>query len=58
VPETKVVKNRVHLDLRADDISAEAERLVKLGATEVRRLEGWITLADPEDNEFDVLPMR
>lgn len=58
VPEAKVVKNRVHLDLRADDISAEARRLVKLGATEVARLDGWITLADPEGNEFDVLPMK
>jgi hypothetical protein len=52
------VKNRVHLDLRADDISAEARRLVKLGATEVARLDGWITLTDPEGNEFDVLPMK
>ncbi|MER7009217.1 VOC family protein [Dactylosporangium sp. NPDC000555] len=58
VPEAKVVKNRVHLDLRADDISAKAGRLVKLSATEVARLDGWITLADPEGNEFDVLPMK
>ena len=58
VPEAKVVKNRVHLDLRAGDVGEEAARLVKLGATELARLEGWITLADPEGNEFDVLPMR
>jgi hypothetical protein len=58
VPEAKVVKNRVHLDLRAADVDEEAARLVKLGATELARLEGWITLADPEGNEFDVLPMR
>jgi hypothetical protein len=58
VPEPKIVKNRVHLDLRATDVSGEAERLVKLGATEVARLDGWITLADPEGNEFDVLPLN
>jgi hypothetical protein len=58
VPEAKVVKNRVHLDLRAADIGGEAERLVKLGATELARLDDWITLADPEGNEFDVLPVQ
>ncbi len=58
VPEPKTVKNRVHLDLRAADIDEEAARLVELGAIELARLEGWVTLADPEGNEFDVLPMR
>jgi Glyoxalase-like domain len=52
------VKNRVHLDLRAADIDEETARLVDLGATELARLEGWVTLADPEGNEFDVLPVR
>ena len=32
VPESKVVKNRVHLDLRCDDLEAETARLVELGA--------------------------
>jgi Glyoxalase-like domain len=58
VPEAKVVKNRVHLDLRAADPDREAERLVTLGATRLARLDGWITMADPEGNEFDVLPRR
>jgi Glyoxalase-like domain len=58
VPEPKTVKNRVHLDLRAADVDEETARLVKLGATELARLEGWVTLADPEGNELDVLPMR
>jgi hypothetical protein len=58
VPEPKFVKNRVHLDLRAADIDEETARLVKLGATELARLVGWVTLADPEGNEFDVLPMQ
>jgi hypothetical protein len=37
VPEQKSVKNRVHLDVRSDDntIEAEVERLVNLGAKEI-----------------------
>jgi hypothetical protein len=69
VPEGKTVKNRVHLDVRAapglrgDDrmtaLTAEADRLVALGASVLRRVEpdgameaGFITLADPEGNEL------
>src|ERR671926_393824 len=33
VPEPKVVKNRIHLDLHADDLPAEVARLVGLGAS-------------------------
>jgi hypothetical protein len=60
VPEEKVVKNRVHLDLdiRTDDKEAVAERLVKAGATILHRgrqgPHDWITMADPEGNEFCV----
>ncbi len=59
VPEAKVVKNRVHLDLSADDPNAEIDRLVSLGATVLNRHdEGehrWVTLADPEGNELCVM---
>ena len=62
VPDEKITKNRVHLDLRPVDRTREAEvsRLVQLGATQVadfRRSDGggWITLTDPEGNEFCVL---
>jgi predicted enzyme related to lactoylglutathione lyase len=61
VPETKVLKNRVHLDvLPVDhDQNDEVKRLLGLGATIVddrRELKpgGWIVLADPEGNEFCV----
>ncbi|MFC8274155.1 VOC family protein [Streptomyces sp. NPDC057271] len=61
VPEGKTVKNRVHLDLRPEDRSrdAEVERLLAVGATMVgdhRNADGtgWATLADPEGNEFCV----
>lgn len=68
VPEGKTAKNRVHLDIRAapgvkgDErmaaLHAEAERLVALGASELRVQEpddmdaGYIVMQDPEGNEF------
>ena len=60
VPETKTVKNRVHLDLLVgpEDHDAEVDRLVALGATTVGVHDGdegrWTLLVDPEGNEFDV----
>jgi catechol 2,3-dioxygenase-like lactoylglutathione lyase family enzyme len=65
VPEGKVVKNRVHLDLQPQDRTRdeEVERLVGIGATLVddhRRPDGtgWVVLADPEGNEFFVQRSR
>jgi len=58
VPEDKTVKNRVHLDLITQDIHGESERLTSLGATVVNTINGqahWITFADPEGNEFDLI---
>ncbi|MEV1143583.1 VOC family protein [Micromonospora sp. NPDC049799] len=61
VPEGKVTKNRLHLDLRADGVSTgeELDRLLALGA---RRVDvgqpsdvSWVVLADPEGNEFCLL---
>lgn len=52
VPEGKTVKNRVHLDLRCDSVSAEIERLTALGATVDSEFEGHLVLLDPEGNEF------
>ncbi|MEU7180480.1 MULTISPECIES: VOC family protein [Streptomyces] len=61
VPDTKITKNRVHLDLQPQDRSRdeEVERVLALGATLVedhRRADGtgWATLADIEGNEFCV----
>ncbi|MEU9091422.1 VOC family protein [Streptomyces sp. NPDC048428] len=61
VPEPKSIKNRTHFDVQPDDRTRdeEVERLVALGATLVgdhRRPNGrgWVTLADPEGNEFCV----
>ena len=59
VPEGKVVKNRVHLDLRPDDQGREVARLEALGAerVDVGQDESvtWVVMADPEGNEFCVL---
>ncbi len=59
VPEGRVAKNRLHLDLRPSDQLAEVERLIGLGATHVDIGQTsectWVVLADPEGNEFCVL---
>jgi predicted enzyme related to lactoylglutathione lyase len=61
VPETKTVKNRLHLDIRADGVSTphELERLRDLGASPVDVGQSpdttWVVLADPEGNEFCLL---
>ena len=68
VPEGKVVKNRVHLDVRVGTglvgeerlaaLEAECARLVALGATRGRLLladeenESCLTMQDVEGNEF------
>jgi predicted enzyme related to lactoylglutathione lyase len=61
VPEKKTLKNRVHLDIVPAEGTRdeEVERLLALGATLVadHRVpdgRGWVTLADPEGNEFCV----
>jgi predicted enzyme related to lactoylglutathione lyase len=60
VPEPKVSKNRVHLDVRPTvAMAAEVARLEGLGASVVSRVdvEGsfWTVMLDPEGNEFCVL---
>ncbi|MBP2472494.1 putative enzyme related to lactoylglutathione lyase [Crossiella equi] len=56
----KLGKNRLHFDLRADgDLDAEVERLLGLGAKHLDIGQGevdWVVLADPDGNEFCVLP--
>jgi predicted enzyme related to lactoylglutathione lyase len=51
-------KNRIHVDLMADDLDAETDRLLAAGAGLVeRRSVGsfhWVTLTDPHDNQFCV----
>jgi Glyoxalase-like domain len=63
VPEGKVVKNRLHIDVNPVDRDQEEEvvRLEKLGATRIDIGQGnvsWVVMADPEGNEFCVLRSR
>ncbi len=62
VPTAKAAKNRVHLDLAAEDAEdrdAIVERLLAAGASQAdvgqSGDESWVVLADPEGNEFCVL---
>lgn len=60
VPEHKVVKNRVHVDLQASgDLDAEVRRLIGLGAITVKEhmpdTGRFVTMSDPEGNEFCVM---
>jgi hypothetical protein len=59
VPDEKVVKNRLHLDLRPDDRDAEVARLEALGAKRIDIGQGpdvtWVVMSDPFGNEFCVL---
>lgn len=61
VPADKVAKNRVHVDVTPTDRgqAAEVDRLLDIGARPVdigQGLTPWIVLADPEGNEFCVMP--
>ncbi|SPF06495.1 VOC family protein [Streptomyces sp. MA5143a] len=61
VPEAKTVKNRLHLDFRPVDQTAEVSRLLALGARHAdvgQGDESWVVLMDPEGNEFCVLSGR
>jgi catechol 2,3-dioxygenase-like lactoylglutathione lyase family enzyme len=54
------IPRRLHLDLYTDDQAAEVERLLALGATEIRwdrrpSDADYVILADPEGNRFCVV---
>ncbi|MGI8824874.1 MAG: VOC family protein [Chloroflexota bacterium] len=55
VPEAKTVKNRVHIDIGADDMEAEVERVRGLGAERVETFKNWTVMRDPEGNEFCIV---
>ena len=59
VPEAKIAKNRLHLDLISDTFDDESERLLGLGARRLRDQQSgnsrWTTFADIEGNEFDLI---
>lgn len=61
VPDEKLVKNRLHFDLRPDNQAVEVERALALGARQVEIGQSadpattWVVMGDPEGNEFCIL---
>lgn len=59
VPEGKIAKNRVHLDLQPhDSMDAEVARLEQIGGRKIKTFHEpygvWTVMHDPEGNEFCV----
>ncbi|MGZ5294856.1 MAG: VOC family protein [Actinomycetota bacterium] len=58
VPEPKTVKDRIHLDLRVDDIDEACGRVIELGGVRVEQGDvheydvAFRVMLDPEGNEF------
>jgi Glyoxalase-like domain len=51
-------ESRVHIDIESDDIPAEVERLEKLGARVVDRLERWVVMQAPTGQRFCVVRVQ
>jgi hypothetical protein len=61
VPDTRTVKNRLHLDLRSTDLEEATRQAEALGATRADDIyDGgrWQVMRDPEGNEFCFLRPR
>lgn len=59
VPEPKVGKARIHLDIVVADLEAATRRAVALGASIAEDLaseDPWLVMRDPEGNEFCLIP--
>ncbi|WP_131739111.1 VOC family protein [Actinomadura roseirufa] len=54
----KAGKNRLHLDLESEDPAAEQSRVEALGGRRLADYDtgGFLVMADPEGNEFCVIP--
>ena len=60
VPETKMVKNRCHLDFIVPDVERAVRAIVALGGSRASepRPGGGVTMVDPEGNEFCIGAFR
>lgn len=62
VPESKVVKNRSHLDLHVNDVDAITALIERLGGSRGRDFDEygyrWRVMQDPEGNEFCLVHLR
>ena len=60
-PDPRMVKNRVHLDIRPENQTVEVARLENLGAKKIEIGQSddprtsWVVMEDPEGNIFCVL---
>ncbi|MFY4722905.1 VOC family protein [Streptomyces sp. LaBMicrA B280] len=54
----KAGKNRMHFDVSSADPAAERQRIERLGGRRLERYAegGFLVMADPEGNEFCVIP--
>jgi len=50
--------SRVHLDIEADDVEAEAARLERLGAKRVRKVNTWWVMEAPTGQRFCVVQAK
>jgi hypothetical protein len=52
-------QSRVHFDIETDDIEAEVNRLLSIGAKIVERMEKWVIMEAPSKHRFCVIdPIR
>ena len=51
-------ESRVHLDIEADDIEAEVQRLEKLGARRVGAVKTWYVMEAPTGQRFCVVSVQ
>ena len=58
VPEDKIAKNRMHLDINSENMAETVSNLVQLGASIMAEHSSpnatWTVMQDPEGNEFCV----
>ena len=62
MPEPKTQKTRVHLDLKVEDLEEATATVERLGGSRGVDIQeygySWRTMADPEGNEFCMVPAR
>jgi len=58
VSEVKTAKNRIHIDVSGPDVAEIKQRVEALGGRRVEGYDdgGFLVMADPEGNEFCIVP--
>lgn len=50
--------SRMHLDIKTDDVEAEVERLEKLAARRIDKVNDWWVMEAPSGQRFCIVPIR